>query len=93
MVKQTRKYIETGMRKTAEEAGNKGRSMTHEAIGRATRLSGDIVSLFLALIEKDMPYPRGAGSRILPDHVQQAYHKLVAAIQLGLVYLERGEEE
>lgn len=52
MVKQTRKYIETGMRETAEEAGNKGRSMTHEAIGRATRLSGDIVSLFLALIEK-----------------------------------------
>ena len=63
MVKQTRKYIETGMRKAAEEAGNKGRSMTYETIGRATRLSGDIVSIFLELIDKRRRFSHIARTR------------------------------
>ena len=93
MVRQTKKYIEAGMRKAAEKAGNKGRSMTYEAIGRATDCSSEIVTMFLEMVEKEMPYPRGAGSRILPEHVQQVYYKFRAIFDVGIRQVEIGGEE
>ena len=94
MAKQTKKYIEAGMRKAAETAGNKGRSMTYEAIGRATACSAEIVTMFLEMIEKEMPYARGAGSRIDIDHVQQVYYKFRAIFDVGIRQVEiKGEEE
>ena len=94
MVKQTRKYIERGMRDAAEEAGNKGRSMTHDAMNRATTKGGELLKLFCTLIEANMPRSRGEGSRIVTSHVEVAFKQMEAAM-LRAIALESliGEEE
>jgi len=90
MVKQTRKYIEKGIRDAAEEAGNKGRSMTYEAMGRATTKGGELLKLFCTLIESNMPCSRGEGSRILTSHIEVAFKQMESAM---LRVLHFGDEE
>ena len=76
MTKMVKKYIEQGLREAAKKNGNAGRSITQEAIGRATTKAGDIVDLFLLMIEKELPPKGGRGTRMLPYHVELAYGKL-----------------
>lgn len=75
-----KKHTENAMREAAAKNGCKGRSIAPEAVGWATRFSGEILDEFFLFIEQSMPPLGGRGSRIQADHVKKASARFKLAL-------------
>lgn len=94
-MKVLKKHIEDGMRLAAANNGRKGRSITPEAVMRATKYGGEILQQFLDYIERSMPPLGGRGSRVQKQNVEIAYLRFSHHFQAALKEAENmlSEEE
>ena len=76
-----KKHAELSLRQAANDNGNSGRSMTHEAIVEMASCSSSIVDLFAKYVEGTLPPKVGRGSRLQPIHVELAFGKIYKAIR------------
>ncbi len=79
-----KKNIEQGMREAARNNGSHGRSITHEAIGRATRYSSEIIDAYLLFLEQSMPPVGGRGSRMKRADVELPHLRFTVALSKAL---------
>ncbi len=88
-----KKHTEDAMRVAAINNHCKGRSITYEAVGLATRYCGEIVDEFLLFVEQSMPPLGGRGSRIQKENVELAYLRFKVALNEALRNANWKEEE
>lgn len=79
-----KKNIEQGMREAARNNGSHGRSITNEAIGRATKYSSHIIDAYLLYLEQSMPPVGGRGSRMKRADVELPHLRFVVAFSKAL---------
>tara|TARA_R100001369_G_scaffold92241_1_gene136370 strand:+ start:1027 stop:1293 length:267 start_codon:yes stop_codon:yes gene_type:complete len=78
--------------KVSIRKANINRSYGNGSIGRFQKYSGDLVDLFAAYVEMQMPLPpnSGRGCRVQPDHIDACWGRFQTSLmQLMLL----GEEE
>ena len=78
MSKISKKFVEMRIREAATDNDNTGRSMTADALLKATECSDKLVQMFCKYIENYYP-KTGRGSRLTEEHIELAYLKMYEA--------------